>query len=1207
MGCGSGGGTQTTVQSSQPPEEVLQAYRDVMAKAQGVANQPLQQYTGPMVAGFTPDQQAAFATINNAQGVQLPYLNTAAQYAAQGAAPTSLTPFSAGAVGQYQSPYTQSVIDTTLANINRNNAIQANDLLGKGIAAGNAFGGDRLGIAQAELARNQALATNQTVAGLENQGYSQALGEFNTQQAADIANQQANAARAAAAAGQFAGIGGQAQNSLLTGAGAQLQAGGLQQALAQQQLNVPYQQFQQQQAYPYQDVGWLAQTLLNTGSQMGGTSTTTSPSNQPSGLSQALGLGLTAASLFLKDGGRVALAAGGIAGPVTPEPASDMRAQIAAIRDPSSGKDAALVTPHTSRDGLNLRGLYAVETPQGLFVTSNRRKADAAHEMGADLSDSDMGALLGYTGDKASSDGTVIQSRDGLGNVVHEEATSTGGLPAAAARAREMAPDGGDVVQTDGLAAQARRAGGIAGYAEGGDTSPVSYIEAGGRGIAIPQLNANALVGKQSNAVTAANAPEGTAGLGAYFNPLPQIPLTAASSSTYTPPSLAPWITGAGAPAANDNASASSDGGISDWVSKFYENPASSDFAHMIYTLNFPYAKDGGRIPAFAGGGGIMDSGPYGVALPGVSIGHGPPLPTAPVAPPAQKDDGLGNLSGILALAQKIKGKRDAATADGLNNATATSNTDAMVTPDLSAATQDVQPGFFARLGNLIGLADGGWPGYDDPYDAGAGPYGVDVPSYGRIGRGPPTPPPVAANDNGGDGGVSLADIVGLAGAAKNAGLGADDGSGPVATGNTADTVAPDISAGYAPASVPEDQVGIARLAGAPPAKAAAPSGSSGLLGALGVDTGINMSPAVQQALLSAGLGMLASKSRYAGRAIGEGGLAGLRAYQQQKAAEAQQDYRRQQMELENRRTAAQEKHYENMDKAPHFITSGKYVSLYFPASGEVIPTTIETAEWQRVEQQKARDAETAVYHNRSLGIEAGNSASLQEYRKQQLQLERERNEQGRFTFLGPDKNNPNNSIFMDAKTGMPVSRPVAIGPKAGTGQQGTTERLAQIIFDEAKSNGQPISMTRAIAMAQRAPDDAMLRVREERLALDAAKIDPEYGSDPMATWQKYRSMYQLPAMPLPKKPPEKGWLGWLTGASGSLVGDGSVFKGASPAAPTPSPAPIAPAAPSPAPAAAPAPAVATPPAVRPRAVNKATGQVIEWDGKQWVPVNGGP
>src|SRR6185437_10433175 len=73
----------------------------------------------------------------------------------------------------------------------------------------------------------------------------------------------------------------------LTGANSLLGIGGLEQQLGQEQLNVPYEEFQQQQAYPFQTTNWLSGITEGIGSNAGGTSTTTSPG--PSTGSQILG------------------------------------------------------------------------------------------------------------------------------------------------------------------------------------------------------------------------------------------------------------------------------------------------------------------------------------------------------------------------------------------------------------------------------------------------------------------------------------------------------------------------------------------------------------------------------------------------------------------------------------------------------------------------------------------------------------------------------------------------------------------------------------------------------------------------------------------------------------------------------------------------------------------------------------------------------
>lgn len=300
---------QTTV--NQPNPQAMAAYQNVVNRAQNVANTPYTPYSGELVSPVNAEQNLGISNINAASGVANPYINSATNYANLGAAAINPTQFSAGALNQYLSPYNQQVIQATEAQIQNQNAQQQQQVVGNAITSG-AWGGDRAGIAQSALAGQQALAENQTIAGLENQNYAQALGEFNTQQQTLLGAQQNNAARAGEAAFTLGSLGQEAQNTALTGAGAQLQAGGLQQGTQQALDTALYQQFLNQQAYPFQTTGWLGNLVEGTGSQMGGTSTTSQA--PPSTFSQLAGLGILGAGLFLNRGGVVPhMAAGGSA------------------------------------------------------------------------------------------------------------------------------------------------------------------------------------------------------------------------------------------------------------------------------------------------------------------------------------------------------------------------------------------------------------------------------------------------------------------------------------------------------------------------------------------------------------------------------------------------------------------------------------------------------------------------------------------------------------------------------------------------------------------------------------------------------------------------------------------------------------------------------------------------------------------------------
>ncbi len=291
----SGGGSTTTT-SSSPPPQVLQAYGNLTNAATAQAQQPLQQYTGPLVSGFTPQQQAGFQTISNLQGVQAPYLNAATQEFGAATTPLwqTLPQYSSGTVNKYLSPYTSDVTNSLTNLYNQQNAQQQQQVQGSAVGQG-AYGGDRMAVAQALTAQQQNLAQAPTLAQVEQQGFQGAQGEFNTQQQQQLAAEQANAWLASQAAFGLGSLGSEALTTGLTGAQANIGAGGMQQALAQEQLNIPYQQFQQTQAYPYQQLSFLAPIVEGTGSLSGGIGSTTTPG--PSSLSQIGGLATAGAGL----------------------------------------------------------------------------------------------------------------------------------------------------------------------------------------------------------------------------------------------------------------------------------------------------------------------------------------------------------------------------------------------------------------------------------------------------------------------------------------------------------------------------------------------------------------------------------------------------------------------------------------------------------------------------------------------------------------------------------------------------------------------------------------------------------------------------------------------------------------------------------------------------------------------------------------------
>lgn len=293
--------TNTTTSNNQPPQQFLDAYSNTYNQAQGVASTPYAPYGGQTVAGMSPDQQAGITAVQNAQGAATPYINSAAKYVDASTQPiwSQVQQFSPGAVQQYQSPYTQDVVNATQAEFNNQNAQQQQGIVGNAISSG-AWGGDRSAIAQGITAGQEALAQAPVIAGLNNQGYAQALNEFNTQQSSQLGATQANAWLNSQAGAAMGNLGQEALGTSLTGANAELGIGGLEQTQAQAGLNVPYQQYLAEQAYPFQTAGWLGNIAEGLGGASGGMSSTTAPG--PSVASQLSGAGIAATGVLGQTG-----------------------------------------------------------------------------------------------------------------------------------------------------------------------------------------------------------------------------------------------------------------------------------------------------------------------------------------------------------------------------------------------------------------------------------------------------------------------------------------------------------------------------------------------------------------------------------------------------------------------------------------------------------------------------------------------------------------------------------------------------------------------------------------------------------------------------------------------------------------------------------------------------------------------------------------
>ena len=289
----------------------LQESKDITGIAQNMVIDPTTGQVRPAAgAGAMGQAQTAFDGMLGAatagQGAGDQFLQAAQEFTG----PQAYKPF--------MSPYQQEIIDTTLAQMDKDAAEQSAKL---GASAGNAFGGGRFGVAQGQLAASNVLDRALTAAQLRQQGFTQAnqlanqafgqqmnmgsqamnqaqqnvglfgqagqaqtgLGQAQNQQFAQQFGQLGGLSAAQQQLGEYGGSMLGNQINALTQMGQQNQA--FQQALLDAQQN----QLQQSAFAPQQGLGFLSQMLGAAYGAPGGTTFQTTP--QPSTLETLLGAG----------------------------------------------------------------------------------------------------------------------------------------------------------------------------------------------------------------------------------------------------------------------------------------------------------------------------------------------------------------------------------------------------------------------------------------------------------------------------------------------------------------------------------------------------------------------------------------------------------------------------------------------------------------------------------------------------------------------------------------------------------------------------------------------------------------------------------------------------------------------------------------------------------------------------------------------------
>lgn len=331
--CGDGGGgggqPSETTQTAELPEWARGYAKDTLGKAAAltdVSQNPYQAYGANRIAGFNPMQQQAQQQAAGMQTSEMTGFGGAlAGAAGLGALGAKYDPtqFQAGQFGQqeaqkYMSPYMQSVVDIQQREAERQGGIAGTQRSAQAVKSG-AFGGGRQAIMEAEAARNLATQKGDIQAQGLQSSYQQAQNQFNADQARQMQAQQLGEQSkqygagygmqglqtALQGAGQIGALGqqqfgqGMDINKLQAGYGAQ------QQDLQQRGLTQAYQDFQNQQNYPYKQLGFMSDMIR--GLPLGQQTTSQMYEAEP-GMAQqigSIGMGAMGLSKFMAEGGEV--------------------------------------------------------------------------------------------------------------------------------------------------------------------------------------------------------------------------------------------------------------------------------------------------------------------------------------------------------------------------------------------------------------------------------------------------------------------------------------------------------------------------------------------------------------------------------------------------------------------------------------------------------------------------------------------------------------------------------------------------------------------------------------------------------------------------------------------------------------------------------------------------------------------------------------
>lgn len=289
-----GGGTQTVTQKTEIPEWVQEAGQRNLSAAYDVSANMLGPYSGQRVASMTPGQMDVIGAISNNYAMAQPAF-AYAQGMAANPGQVQAGQLSQTSLDPYMNPYTQSVIQSSLQNLEGQKQLNLNQAA-DAAARAKAFGGSRQAIQEANVYSGAQQQAGQLSANLMAQNYAQAQAAAQSDIARQMQAQQYNQAANLQGAGLLGQLASAGQQSFLSGASGALAAQSAIQQQQQAQLDAAMQAYREQQQFPIQQLQIPLQALGITPYGQSSTQTGPGPSSNP--LMTALGAGSSIATII---------------------------------------------------------------------------------------------------------------------------------------------------------------------------------------------------------------------------------------------------------------------------------------------------------------------------------------------------------------------------------------------------------------------------------------------------------------------------------------------------------------------------------------------------------------------------------------------------------------------------------------------------------------------------------------------------------------------------------------------------------------------------------------------------------------------------------------------------------------------------------------------------------------------------------------------